>query len=409
MVAFFHFFMGYIQLKITGFAPERFMNLCNNHGIELWDVKPASDGYFCKIEAGDFLKCKEFLKKTRTRADIQKKYGLPFFLFHYRKRKLFFVGFVFCILMLLFMTKFLWAFELSGNTQLTEDVFFDFLEKENVSYGMPISKLDIPGLEKQIREEYPYITWVSAKIKGTKLVVDVKENEILSGETEQSGASNLTATVSGNLISIITRSGVPKFQEGEYVEKGAVLISGLIPIENDDLTIRNYDVVSADGDVVIESIRDYLDTEPFVYEKKVYASKNVKTVVLELADWKVELGKHSFTYPCEIVKNRHQLCLFGNLYLPFKAGTNSYRLYKTQMTRHSKDEIKILLEHRFELFCETLTQKGVQIMKKNVKIDYYEKQAELSGTIVVQSSETKSVPIDKIPELTSTLEEQLIE
>ena len=43
-------------------------------------------------------------------------------------------------------TRFIWAFELDGNRQLTEDMLRGFLEKQNVSYGMAIADLDIDAL-----------------------------------------------------------------------------------------------------------------------------------------------------------------------------------------------------------------------------------------------------------------------
>ena len=45
MLSIFRFLRGYVRVYLWGFSPERFMNLCNNHGIELWDVEPAGEGY----------------------------------------------------------------------------------------------------------------------------------------------------------------------------------------------------------------------------------------------------------------------------------------------------------------------------------------------------------------------------
>lgn len=45
MLSIIRFLRGYVSVYLTGFSPERFMNLCNNHQIELWNVEPDRDGY----------------------------------------------------------------------------------------------------------------------------------------------------------------------------------------------------------------------------------------------------------------------------------------------------------------------------------------------------------------------------
>ena len=32
------FLRGFVRIRVTGFAPERFLNLCSVHDIELWAV-----------------------------------------------------------------------------------------------------------------------------------------------------------------------------------------------------------------------------------------------------------------------------------------------------------------------------------------------------------------------------------
>ena len=40
MLAFLRFLKGYLKLHISGYSPERFMNLCRLNGIILWDIIP---------------------------------------------------------------------------------------------------------------------------------------------------------------------------------------------------------------------------------------------------------------------------------------------------------------------------------------------------------------------------------
>ena len=33
------FINGYVKIKVYGYSPERFLNLCSNHQILIWDLK----------------------------------------------------------------------------------------------------------------------------------------------------------------------------------------------------------------------------------------------------------------------------------------------------------------------------------------------------------------------------------
>ena len=40
------FFRGYVYVHLTGYATERFLNLCGSRNILIWNLKPTEDGYY---------------------------------------------------------------------------------------------------------------------------------------------------------------------------------------------------------------------------------------------------------------------------------------------------------------------------------------------------------------------------
>lgn len=374
------------------------MNLCNNHGIELWDVEPAGEGYEFYMHIKGFLGCKDFLRKTKTRVVIRNKLGLPFLLFRYRKRKLFFAGLLGCFLALFIATRFIWAFEISGNRQFTEDMFLAFLESQQVYYGMSIEGLDIDRFEKTLREEYDYIIWASAKIEGTKLHVMIKENDVeRTGETETAESGDIRAAASGTVVSMVTRAGVPLVKPGDTVEEGEILISGIIPIMNDDETLRTYHETRADGDVVIESQLPYADELSFKYDKKIYTGNRQRIPILGMGEKEIKLGSVKLKEAYEILSVRKPVRLFDNLYLPVIYGHNDYIGYETVKSAYTKAEAAELLNTGFLQFCTTLEEKGLQIIQKDVKIDYKGDKAVLSGNLTVRENAVILSPITEFP------------
>ena len=86
------YLQGYLKIKISGYSPERFLNLCKHKEIEMWGLEAKSDTYEMYMTVTGFRKLKPILRKTKTRITIMERYGVPFFFFKYRKRYLFFCG-----------------------------------------------------------------------------------------------------------------------------------------------------------------------------------------------------------------------------------------------------------------------------------------------------------------------------
>lgn len=78
MGKFYQYIDGYLQVELTGYGMERFLNLCMNKEFTLWEIVKGDDVYRFYISLKDFRELKPLLKKTETKIHILKKCGLPF-------------------------------------------------------------------------------------------------------------------------------------------------------------------------------------------------------------------------------------------------------------------------------------------------------------------------------------------
>lgn len=139
-------------------------------------------------------------------------------------RKIFVAGLFCCILFWTLTSRFIWDIRIEGNYALTEDVLLDYLEERGIRTAMKKSELEIEPLEQALRKDYDLITWTSARLKGTTLIIQIKENDMPVYETEVSKGNeqgmDLTATRDGVVTYIITRKGVPLVAKGQSVKAG---------------------------------------------------------------------------------------------------------------------------------------------------------------------------------------------
>ncbi len=161
MLQFIRFMKGYLLIRVCGNAPERFINLCSNHQIFLWDIQIHETYYTMKIGLSDFYRIKGFTRKTGTKVVVTERFGLPFLSVGMKKRKVFLAGIVISLGFWLLMSAHIWTIQLTGNYYITEDVFMDFLTENGITHGMKKSKVPVEDLEKAIRNEFPIATWTS--------------------------------------------------------------------------------------------------------------------------------------------------------------------------------------------------------------------------------------------------------
>lgn len=375
MIQVIRYLKGYLAIKVFGFSPERFMNLCSHHRIFLWDVENHGNYYTMKISLQGFYRLKGITRKTGTRVVITERYGLPFLSTKMWKRRVFMLGLFASLVFWMWMSRFIWAVEVEGNYYVTTDVFQDFLGESGVFVGMKKKDVEIEALEKAIRAQFNIVTWTSARIDGTRLLIQIKENDLIVEEDKKPGPGeeegmDLVAGKEGEIISIVTRSGVPKVTAGAAVVKGDVLVEGSIPIFNEDGTVRRYDYCKADADIMLRCVYDMKEELEEKYEQKLYTGNEKKLPFLMIGTKKLELPGFGKQYEQQdVVEEKKQLKLFGNFYLPVYLGHDLVREYVSEERVYTKEEVKELFEDRIQKFIESLQEKGVQIIEKNVTID----------------------------------------
>ena len=407
MLQFIQYLKGYVCIRVWGYSPERFMNLCSNHDILLWNIENCGEYYTMCITVGGFRKLKGIVKKTGTKVAIQKRCGLPFFVPKMKRRKIFLIGLIGSLAFWMWMSTFIWAVDISGNYSISEDIFMDFLRENDIYVGMKRNKLNIEELEKRIRQDFGIVTWTSAKIDGTRLEIQIRENEVEmsteregeeeKGETQEEFGKNpygsdLVAEEDGVIVSMVTRKGVPQVGVGMEVKKGDILVSGSVPVYNEDSTVKFYQYYDADADVFIRRQLRQREELPLYYEKKEYTGEEKKEVVLAVMDkdFILRLGKIKYEN-FDTVTDKKQVKLLKNFYLPLYYGNSVNREYIVTDNIYTKEEVKKIFSEKLIKYIASLEEKGVQIMKKNVTINKGQKSWQMDMDFQVVEKTGKNI------------------
>ena len=406
----YQYIRGYVRIRITGHRTERFINACNYRKIKIWDLSACEGSYEMNLWVKDFKKLRHISHKTATKITIVKKYGLPFYLFDHRKRKLFFAGIFTAAILLSIMSGYIWDIEILGTHTRTEEVIRTFLKEKNVNTGMRRSDIDCDRIVKDIRKGFDDIIWVSASIEGTRLIIQMKENEDAKTDIypNSDAGTDLVSDRTGTIVRIITRKGIPLVQEGASVNPGDILVSGQIPILNDAKEITGYEPCHSDADIFIKTQITYENTLSRKYVKKT-SVKFPRLFYLYFRIGKYRLSPFFIWSPYEhYSKNTKEsrLKLLDHFYLPAYIGVVGLTPYKPVMKNYTDQQLQDKLNRYFLRYCEDLDKKGVEIIQNDVKIDTGSKAGAISGTLTIICNTGQSRQ-SEIPQLSNDQEEQI--
>lgn len=429
----YRYFTGYLYIEITGSSPERFLNMCVHHDVNIWGLKSFSQCYRFYISIKDFKILRPIIRKTGIHISIKKRKGFPFYLYKYKERHVFISGMLLTLVSLYVYSLFIWNIDISGNTRYSTEELIRFLNNNDVYKTMKSSEVDTGDVVSLIRANFPEIIWVSTHVEGSNLVIKVKENEqiinpdsssILTTVPNENGVSevesnnentsksgsgpyaygeDLVASEDGVIVSIVTRTGIPQVHAGDTVTKGDILISGRIDVTNDAAEVVSYNYTQAKGDVIIESSITYTDEEPMKYQYKEYTGEEAYKKQYLVGDYYIDpkIVEFQTNELLEISTKDYYLHPSQQAEFKFIFRVQSIKEYYLVDAVYSKEEIQDILSTRFHSYKESLVENGVKIIENDVKINLDGIKATAQGNLVVQmnSVEVATTDILKISEV----------
>lgn len=386
MYRFFFFSKGYFLIAVEGFGTERFINLCKLKQIYLWDIQTDHNIYRMKISMADYELLEELVNKTGVKVDILEKYGLPF-LFLGKKNRTYYLIFVLVALNLIFISNlFVWKIDFLGNYTITDDQIRDFLVQYDVTEGKWKQSIPYSIIEEELRKEFDLIKWCSVSLDGNTLIVHIEENSLQTDvlkEYPENTYSDIVSETDGVVKSVLVRNGVAMVKAGDMVTKGQILVTGSVPIYDDALQLKQHHYYDADADILIETKVSYEDSIDDIYFEKEYTGRKKNVSYIKFNNKDIHLPFHSkFAYYDTVVSSK-QVTLFDRLVLPIYHGTYEMREYYLVEKIYTKEQVVNIFNEKLSNYYRTLSEKGVQILEKNVKIEHNANKWVIKGEFAV--------------------------
>ncbi|MDD6293431.1 MAG: sporulation protein YqfD, partial [Eubacteriales bacterium] len=213
------------------------MNLCRNNHLKIWNLHDDDkEQMIMSCDTESFKKMKHLRRKCHGTLRINKRVGLSFKAVKQKKHACFLIGIALFLIMGKILSLYIWNISFDGNYSYTSIELMHFLNKNDISNGLLKSDIDCEYIEYILRTNYSDITWVSAEIKGTRLIIHIKENFDGYIAANESKSFDIISDVNGIITGIVTRSGVPQVKTVDELTEGQLLVSGIIDTYGDNET-----------------------------------------------------------------------------------------------------------------------------------------------------------------------------
>lgn len=322
------YILGYLRLTIEGYYIERFINICKNNNIMIWNLKRKKDVQLhLNVRIKEFREICQIARKTRCKIKIERKKGLPFLVHKYKKRKIFIFLLIILVILIMISSNFVWNVEIKVEDNQNLENILEDIEKAGLKTGKLKSQVNTKEVINKLRLERQDIAWVGIELKGTNAIVKLVKADKKPDIIDEKEYCSIVSDKAGIITKINAQTGTANVKVGDTVKEGEILINGWM--EGKYTGIR---YVHSKGEI----------------EAKVWHTKNKKIAyntteqtetgeleqkyAIKFNNFKINFGKGVSKFKIyDTIENESKLKLFSDFYLPIS-------IIKT--TNKEKEEIQ---------------------------------------------------------------------
>ena len=296
---------------------------------------------------------------------IEKKRGIPFVAYKYKKRTGIAVGILFFLIFLTVMSNFIWHVEIKGNERIPAQSIINELESMGIKTGAFIPKINTKKSEYKLQLAFEEIGWAAINIQGSRAVIEIHERDMPPEYIDLDTPCNIIASDSGQIKYMEVYVGQKVKAVNDTVEKGELIVSGIMEDK------KGHNMFRHSRAKIIAIVEQNINIEVPLNEEQKIITGNIKT--------NKSLNVLGFILPLHIYKkpfenfdksSYNQKCYLLGFELPFEIICDVYEEYKYVNVNYDNEQAKAVAVN---LLSKAESQKlnNIEIIQRdlNAKIE----------------------------------------
>ncbi len=359
----FSYILGYLSISVEGYYIERFINICKNNKIAIWNLKRDKDiKLYLRIGIRDFKNVCKVAKKTKCKIKIVNKRGVPFLVHKYKKRKVFLVLLILLVFLTLLSSNFVWNVDIQEEKgQQIENIMED-IEEAGLRIGELKSKVNTKEIINKIRLKRKDIAWIGIELKGTNAIVKLVKADEKPNIIDENDYCSIISDKAGVITKINAQSGTANVKVGDTINKGDVVINGWM--EGKYTGIR---YVHAKGE--IEAKVWYTKSKRVLYnttERKETGEVENKYSI-KFNNFEINLNKRVSKFEIyDTINTENKFKLFSDFYLPISIVKSINKEVKEVQKTYDIEQAKNIGIEELQRELDNEIENKENIVNKNI-------------------------------------------
>ena len=361
--------VGYVRIEVEGYYIERFINICTNKKILIWNLKREKGvKLYLNIGINDFKKLSAIARKTNCKVKILRKRGVPFLLNRYKKRKLFAIFLILILALIFTSSRYVWNVDISIKDNLELENISEDIENLGITRGIPKNKIDTEKVINELRLQRDDIAWVGIDIVGTSVKINIVKADKSPDIIKNTDYCNIVAKKSGTIQKITAQNGTAVVNVGDTVQKGDILIAGYMEGKYTD-TRYVHSLGEVDAIILYEKSKEVRYNQDIYH----YTGNEENKYEIFFNTWKIKLYKNFSKFNLyEITTEEKNIKLLDNFYLPISIKKITNKEQTKENKTYSIEEAVDIGEKELSPEIEKEIENKDMIIDKNVKKEEYE-------------------------------------
>lgn len=359
----FSYILGFLKISVKGYYIERFINICKNNKITIWNLKRKDS-----IELNLNVRIKEFkeickiAKKTGCKIKIKNKKGIPFLLHKYKKRKIFFILLILLVLIIGLSSCFVWNVEIKEENGYELENIREDIEKAGLKSGVFKGKINTKEIINKIRLERKDIAWMGIELKGTNAIVKLVKSDEKPDIINEDEYCNIISDKEGIITKISVQNGTANVKVGDTVKKGDILVNGWM--EGKFTGIRYvHSLAEIEAKVwYTESIKI-----PYKVTETGYTGNEEEKYSIKFNNFQINFTKKYSKFKIyDTIETENKIKLFSDFYLPISIVKTIYKEQEKIEKTYSVEEAKNIGIKQLEEKLDEKIENKNNIVNKNI-------------------------------------------
>lgn len=357
------YILGYLRVSIEGYYIERFINICKNNKITIWNLKRNKEIEMnLNVRISEFKQLCQIAKKTKCKIKIKNKKGIPFLLYKYKKRKIFLILLILMACFIGLSSNFVWNVDIKEeNGQKLENIEQD-IENAGLKTGTLKTKIKTKEIINKIRFQRKDVAWIGIELKGTNAIVKLVKADEKPDIIDENEYCSIVSDKAGIITKISAQTGTANVNVGDIVKENDILINGWM--EGKFTGIR---YVHAKGE--IEAKVWHTKHKKILYD----TTQTVETGNIEnkyevkINNFKINFYKNLSKFEIyDTIETENKFKIFSDFYLPISLIKKVNKEQQKVQKKYSLDEAKTLGIEELQKELDQEIENKDKIVNKNI-------------------------------------------